>query len=62
MKLVTQNNKKKVTVFKKYLLLKKQLLGRSARFEKVHALNNYLFWRKSSSKTVAALSKIICSI
>ena len=30
-------------------------------FEKVHALNNYLFWRKSSSETVAVLKKYLSS-
>ena len=40
----------KVTIFKKYLLLKRFFFGRSPSFEKVHFLNNYLFWRKSSSE------------
>ena len=30
-------------------------------FEKAHALNNYLFWRKSSSETVAVLKKYLPS-
>ena len=44
-------------VSKKVNFLKKQPFGRSNCCEIVDILNNYLFWRKSSSETVAVLQK-----
>ena len=52
----------KVTVFKKYLLLKSSFYEKVAAQKKVPVsknymiwMNNYLFWKKSSSETVAAI-------
>ena len=42
---------------KKGFSFKKVAIRNKNPFEKVHALNNYLFWRKCSSETVAVLKK-----
>ena len=64
--MVTQNYQKKWHFPRKTCPLKgssseKVAVQKKYRFEKVHSLNNYLFWRKSSFETVAVLKKYLSS-
>ena len=66
MKLVTQNYQKKLLFPRnncsyKISFSEEVAVRKSTCLEKVHALNNYLFWRKSSSETVAVLTKYLSS-
>ena len=67
MKLITQNHQKKwlfsrnTCSWKGSSCEKREVSKVSACFEKVDILSSYLFWRKSSSETVAVLKKYLYS-